>query len=75
MRGEEREALCDLVGVPAGSVLLVERHELAGGVDASRRSCVLEQQQREHGPRLVGVGQQLHDEPGEPDGLLLQVEP
>ena len=56
---------CDLVGVPAGSVLLIERHQLAGGVDARRRSCVLEQQQREHGPRLVGLGQQLHEEPGE----------
>ena len=74
-RGQQREALCDLVGVPSRSVLLVERHEFAGDVDASRRSRVLQQEQREHGPRLVGVGEQLHDEPGEPDGLLLQVEP
>ena len=36
---------------------------------------MLEQQQREEGARLRGIRQQLDDEAGEADRLLLQVEP
>ena len=71
---EQGESLGHLGVVPPGAVLLVERHELAVGVDARRRPRVLQQQQREQRPGLVLIGQQGGHEPREPDRLVLQVE-
>ena len=49
--------------VPAAAVLLVERDELAGRVDACRPTRVGEQQQREQAGGLRVVGQQLVQHP------------
>ena len=61
-------ALVDQLAVPAAAVLLVQRDELAAG-DPRRTPRLDEQHEREQSGDLRDVGQQLPQDPAEPDGL------
>ena len=60
---EQRLALADAAAIPAGAVLLVERHELTVLVHAGRAPRVVQQHQRQQ-PRHLGiVGHQAVQQP------------
>ena len=63
------------VGVPATTILVLEPHELAVGPLARRPPRVREQHQREQPQRLRLVGQQVGDDPRQPDRLRAQLAP
>ena len=55
--------------VPPRAVLLLERDQVAGGVDAGRAARVVQQHQREQAERLGLVGHELGERATETDGL------
>ena len=58
--------------VPARAVLVLERHEVAGVVDARGAAGVVQQHEREQAERLGLVGHQLGERAGEADRLGAQ---
>ena len=61
--------LVDLRPVPARAVLLLQRHQVAGGVHAGGAAGVVQQHQGEQPLGLRLVGHQRHEQPGQPDRL------
>ena len=58
--------------VPARAVLLLERHEVAGVVDAPGAAGVVQEHEREQAERLGLVGHELDERAGEADGFGAQ---
>ena len=72
---QQAEPLADHGRVPAIPVLLLERDQVAVGVDPGVGAGMLEDQQRQQTTDLGVVGDQLGQEPPEPDRLGGQVDP
>ena len=72
-RLQDRQALGDLVALPAAPVLLLERDQRAAGVDPGRAAGVMQQHQGEQALGLRLVGQQLHQQPAEADRLAAEI--
>ena len=72
-RVEERHALGDLRAVPARPVLLLERDDVALGVEPRAGAGVGEQQEREETPGLARRGEEADQETREPDRLGAEV--
>ena len=68
-------SLRDPGGVPAAAILVLEPHERAVRALAGRPAGVRQQHQREQADRLGLVGQQLRDDPRQPDRLGAQLAP
>ena len=66
-RLQRRHALGDRVPLPAAAVLLLERHQRAGGIDPGRAPGVVQQHQGEQALCFRLLGHQLHQEPAEAD--------
>jgi hypothetical protein len=66
---EQGVGLGDLVPVPARAILVLEQHELAGGVGARLAPGVVEEHEGEQPERLGLVGHQLGEGPGQADRL------
>ena len=56
------QALGDAPVVPRAAVLVLERHEVAGGVDPGVAAGVVQQHQREEAACLRLVGHELHQD-------------
>ncbi len=72
---EHGHALFDAGPVPPGAVLVLEGHELAGGVDAGRPAGVVEEHERQQSEGLRFVGHELGQGAGQTDGLGAQARP
>ena len=70
---DERDALFDPRGVPAGAVLVAEEHGGAVGVDPRGPAGVLQQHQRQQPEGTRVVGSEPHQQPGQPHGLVDEV--
>ena len=68
-----RQGFADAVVVPSGAVLVLEPDQLAVAVDARRGARVMQQQERQQGPRRLIVGQQRAHQPGHANGLVAQL--
>ena len=70
---DERQAFVDLVAIPEATILIVEQHDLAVGCRARRAPRFMQQHQREQAHRF-GLGQQVDEQPAEPDCFARQVD-
>ena len=72
---ERGETVGDRLGVPTSAVLVVERHEIAGGVDPRGPSRVVQQHHGEEPVGLRFVGHELREQAGQADALGAQHRP
>jgi hypothetical protein len=72
-RLQGRQALGDRVALPAPAVLLLERHERAGGIDPGGPPRIVQEHQGEQALRFRLLGQQLDQQPAEADRLAAEV--
>ena len=74
---EQELRLADRCAIPAGAILLLERDHVSGGIRTRVTPGVLQQHQREQGPRLVlrSGRDELEGEPCEADRLGGEVDP
>ena len=71
-RLDERPALLDLVGVPAGAILVLEQDETAGLVESGLAAGVVQQHQGEQAEDLRLVRHQRGERPAEADRLAAE---
>ena len=72
---EKHQPFCDCHSVPERTVLLFEKHDFAGRIEARPRAGVLEKHEREQSHDLRFGGENSQQEPTKPYGLLAERDP
>lgn len=72
---DQGRAFGDLGVVPAGAVLILQKNEVAGVIDAAGSASIHEEQQREKAADLRFLRQKIGQCPSEADRLLAQFQP